>query len=30
MSVKIKFMNSRETRVEVQVRRPKWQEFLQY
>jgi hypothetical protein len=30
MSVKIKVMKSRESRVEVHVRRPKWQEFLQY
>jgi len=30
MSVKIKFMNTRGSRVEVHVRRPKWQEFLHY
>lgn len=29
MSVKIKFVST-ATRVEVQVRRPKWQEFLHY
>jgi hypothetical protein len=30
MSVKVKFKNTRGTRVEVHVRRPKWQEFLHY
>jgi hypothetical protein len=30
MAVKIKFQSSRETRVAVQVRRPKWQEYLNY
>jgi hypothetical protein len=30
MAVKVKFKNTRGTRVEVHVRRPKWQEFLHY
>jgi hypothetical protein len=30
MSVKIKVKNSRGTRVEVKVRRPTWQQFLNY
>ena len=30
MSVKIKIINTKPMRVEVQVRRPQWQQFLQY
>jgi hypothetical protein len=30
MSVKIKIMNSKPSRVHVEVRRPVWQEFLKY
>jgi hypothetical protein len=30
MSVKIKIVSTKGERIEVQVRRPKWQEFLQY
>lgn len=30
MSVKIKVVRSRPTRVPVEIRRPTWQEFIQY
>jgi hypothetical protein len=30
MSVKIKVIRSRQTRVPVAVRRPNWREFLSY
>jgi hypothetical protein len=30
MPVKIKIVNQRGIRVEVKVRRPKWQQFLTY
>lgn len=30
MPVKVKVMNSHETKVTVRVRRPAWQQFLEY
>lgn len=30
MSVKIKIINSKPSRIAVSVRRPAWQEFLKY
>lgn len=30
MPVKVKVMNTSETKVTVRIRRPAWQQFLQY